>query len=169
MRLFHFREDPGIERFVPHVPRTNPSHAARVWAIDEEHQAAYWFPRDCPRVTVWCDVSNRLTEFRAQFKTDARRLHVIEERHLADLRSTTLYRYEVRTESFVPWDDADGQWISEVEMGPVSVEPVGDLVALHRSAGIELRTVESLWPLRDEVVASDWPFSIIRMMHATPR
>lgn len=37
MALYHFSEDPSIERFVPHVPRTNPTHPPAVWAIDEVH------------------------------------------------------------------------------------------------------------------------------------
>src|SRR3954464_3428258 len=51
--LFHFSEDPSIERFVPHVPKTNPTHRAGVWAIDHERAPLYWFPRECPRVTIW--------------------------------------------------------------------------------------------------------------------
>ena len=51
--LYHFSEDPSIERFVPHVPVTNLQHAPAVWAIDAEHSPLYWFPRDCPRAAVW--------------------------------------------------------------------------------------------------------------------
>ncbi len=51
--LYHFSENPGIERFVPHVPVTNPDHPPAVWAINVKHSPLYWFPRDCPRATVW--------------------------------------------------------------------------------------------------------------------
>jgi hypothetical protein len=51
--LYHFSEDPNIHRFAPHVPRTNPTHPPAVWAIDADHAPLYWFPRDCPRVTIW--------------------------------------------------------------------------------------------------------------------
>lgn len=169
MRLFHFSEDPTIERFVPHVPRHNPTQPARVWAIDEDHEAAYWFPRDCPRVTVWCDVPSRRPEFQNQFGTAASRLHVVEARHVGPMGSATVYRYELPGDAFEPWEEADGQWIADAEVVPLSVEPVDGLVDLHRDAGIELRTVDSLWPLHDEVAACDWPFSIIGMMYATPR
>jgi hypothetical protein len=40
--LHHFSEDPSIERFIPHVPRTNPTHRAAVWAIDVDHAPLYW-------------------------------------------------------------------------------------------------------------------------------
>ena len=51
--LFHFSEDPTLQRFVPHVPRTNPAHEPAVWAIDDDHAPLYWFPRACPRITAW--------------------------------------------------------------------------------------------------------------------
>ena len=51
--VWHFSEDPSIERFLPHVPVTNPTQQAAVCAIDETHAPLYWFPRDCPRGTVW--------------------------------------------------------------------------------------------------------------------
>ena len=85
------------------------------------------------------------------------------------MRTTTLSRYELPDDGFVPWAEADGQWISEVELEPLAVEPVGDLLDVHGEAGIELRRLESLWPLRDEVAASSWPFSIIRMVYAGRR
>ena len=53
--LLHFSEDPTITRFEPHVPATNPTHEPAVWAIDEQHSPVYWFPRDCPRGSVWAN------------------------------------------------------------------------------------------------------------------
>src|SRR5690242_18830335 len=53
--LFHYSEDPSITTFVPRVPRSNPRQRAAVWAIDGQHAPLYWFPRDCPRVTVWAN------------------------------------------------------------------------------------------------------------------
>lgn len=167
MRLYHFSEDPAIERFTPHVPATNPEHAARVWAIDERHQAAYWFPRGCPRVTVWCD--DDAERFGREFATAARRLHAIETRWRPAMTTTSVYRYELPSAEFSPWPEADGQWVSTATVEPLAVEPLGELAALHHDAGIELRAVESLWPIRDQVVAGDWPFSVIRMMYAGRR
>jgi hypothetical protein len=166
VRLFHFSEDPAIERFTPHVPATNPDHLARVWAIDEQHQSAYWFPRDCPRVAVWA--STEVERFQKEFATVALRLHAIEARWRSAISTAIVYRYELAAALFEPWPEADGQWVSAAMVEPLVIEPLGDLAGLHRDAGIELRTVESLWPLRNHVAASDWPFSIIRMMYADP-
>jgi hypothetical protein len=43
---------------------------------------------------------------------------------------------------------------------------VGDLLARHTEAGIELRIVTNLWPLIDAIVSSGLEFSIIRKANA---
>ena len=167
--LHHFSEDPAIERFVPHVPTTNPSHPPAVWAIDGAHAPVYWFPRDCPRVTVWTDTAAELPAFQSCFTTTASRLHAIEHTWLGRMQRVELYRYDLPAESFAPWPDADGQWISTESVVPLAVAAVGDVIDLHARASIELRIVPSLWPLRDVVVAGPWPFSIVRMLNAQAR
>ena len=52
-------------------------------------------------------------------------------------------------------------------LGPA--EPVGDLFALHESAGIQLRVLPNLWPLWDAVIVSTLGFSGIRLRNASPR
>jgi hypothetical protein len=164
--LFHFSEDPGIERFVPHVPASNPTQPPAVWAIDEAHAPLYWFPRDCPRVTVWpWDEAGR-PHFAEVFETDAARLHVIEKRWLERMHTVELFRYDLPDDTFEPWPDAYGQYVSRVDVVPVSVQPVGDLVVLHQQAGIELRVVDSLHGVRELAISDEWNFSIVRWMNA---
>ena len=167
--LYHFSEDSHITRFVPHVPRTNPSHAPAVWVIDAAHAALYWYPRDCPRVTIWPHGPGDQPAFRARFDTIATRLHAIESGWLDRMRDAVIYRYEFEPDGFVPWADADGQWISDRAVVPTRVTPVGDLLAAHARAAIELRIVPSLWPLRDIAVTGEFDFSLVRMHNATPR
>jgi hypothetical protein len=60
-RLFHFSEDATIESFVPRsveVPTPRPPgdewlNDPLVWAVTEDKQATYLFPRDCPRIVLW--------------------------------------------------------------------------------------------------------------------
>ena len=167
--LFHFSEDSTITRFIPHVPRTNPTHVPAVWAIDEEHAPLYWFPRDCPRVTAWPRNPEEAVAFREAFATDARRVHAIETRWLERVKTATVYRYELDAADFAPWNDASGQWVCAHEVEPLSIAAVGNLLALHRDAGIELRVVQSLWPLHDLVHSDRWDFSTVRMANAQPR
>jgi Family of unknown function (DUF6886) len=167
--LYHFSTEPGIERFAPHVPRTNPSHPPAVWAIDAQHAPLYWFPRDCPRVTVWSRGPGELAEFQARFTTAASRVHAMEAGWIARMGAATIYRYELDVDGFVPWEDASGQWICDREVTPKSVTPMNDLVTAHVDAGIELRIVPSLWPLHDEVLDAGFDFSMVRMRNAAPR
>ena len=167
--LYHFSEDLGIERFVPHVPKTNPTHRAAVWAIDHDHAPLYWFPRDCPRVTIWPYNDAGLAVFQSRFATAARRLHAIESGWFERMCNARVYRYEFDAEGFQPWEEANGQWIAEREVIPVSVEPVGDLIDAHHRTGIELRLTPSLWPLHDIALEGEFDFSLVRMHNAQPR
>jgi hypothetical protein len=168
--VLHFSEEPAIERFVPHVPRSRPEVEPLVWAIDEQHAPLYWFPRDCPRVTFWPGPDTAAATVERFFAhTEARRVHAIESGWLERVRACELYVYRLDAGAFERRDDADGHWISREVVEPLGVEPVGDLLARHADAGIELRVTPSLWPLHDAVPASDLRFSIVRMRNAAPR
>ncbi len=169
MDLFHFSHDPTIERFVPHVPVTNPSQPPSVWAIDAEHAPLYWFPRACPRVTAWPRNPEEQATFRQAFCTTAGRVHAIELSWLSTLRSTVLFRYRFDSSAFRPWADASGQWITDVAVEPVQVERFDDLIGQHVAAGIELRAVPNLWPIRDLAVLGPWDFSVVRFQQVKAR
>lgn len=172
MELFHFSEDPTIERFVPHVPPTNPTQPPSVWAIDAEHAPLYWFPRDCPRVTAWPRPEGGDEErsaFRAALSTTAERVHAIELDWLPVVRTTVIYRYRFDPAPFRPWPEASGQWISDAAVEPVAIEPIDDLLGQHVTAGIELRAVPNLAPIRDLAVTGPWDFSIVRYRNARQR
>ncbi|WP_368860583.1 DUF6886 family protein [Streptomyces ginkgonis] len=51
-------------------------------------------------------------------------------------------------------------------LGPA--EPVGDLLELHRAAGIQLRVLDNLWPYWAAVTGSSPGFSGIRLRNAKP-
>jgi hypothetical protein len=169
MVLHHFSEDPGITRFRPHVPATNPRHRPGVWAIGHEHAPLYWFPRDCPRVTAWPRTAAERANFAIAWTTIAPRVHAIESAWLDRVRTTTVYRYDLPADAFAPWTDAAGHWFAECEVDPVSVIALPDLLGLHADAGIELRVTPSLWAVHDLAVSDRWDFSIVRMHNARPR
>jgi hypothetical protein len=162
-------KDPHIVRFEPHVPAANPNHRAGVWVIDGAHAPLYWFPRGCPRVTVWPRTSEEIPRFESTWTTTAQRVHVIELGWLDLMRTTQLYRYDFVASTFAPWPDATGQWFTERTVEPVAVAALGDLLELHVSADIELRVAPSLWPAHDLAISDDWDFSIVRMRNARSR
>lgn len=165
--LLHYSEDPRIEVFRPHVPATNPRQPPAVWAIEPDTAPLYWFPRDCPRVTVWANDADHQRVLATRFDTRASRVHFARSPDEPWIRSTTLFEYAFDVDHFEPWPDAEGQWISRETVRPISQRPLGDLVAEHAERGIDLRFIEDLGAARADVLASGLPFSIVRF--APPR
>ena len=168
--LFHFSEDPGITSFHPHVAPTSMETEPYVWAIDAEHAPSYWFPRDCPRACCWeghLPVSPAGAALLRSSGTT--RLHAIEAGWLQRMRETSIYLYEFDARAFELKVPEAGYWVARQKVSPISVSPVGDLLARHVDAGIELRVVDNLWPLIDAIVGSGLEFSIIRKSNALPR
>lgn len=181
MILYHFSEDPTIEVFHPRPipgpstystpPPPEQTSSLLVWAIDEAHAPLYWFPRDCPRIAYWALPTSTPEDIdRFLGHTAARWVIAIESAWLARLRETQLYAYRFPPETFEPqWEGGGpGYHISREPVTPVAVEPVGDLLARHVAAGIELRITPSLWPLRRALLSATLHFSMVRMRNAQP-
>ena len=168
--LWHFSEDPSIELFRPRTGAEAAPTQPLVWAIDDEHVPAYWFPRDCPRVTFWRG-TDEPGPFGAALLTGvgAPRVHAVEWAWRERIAATSLYRYGLDAVAFQRWPHAGGYHVCRQAVRPVQVEPVGDLLALHAQAGIELRFVPRLQPLISAVRDSGLAFSIIRCRERTAR
>lgn len=164
--VFHFSENPTIRRFTPHVPLSNPSHPPAVWAIDAAHAPLYWFPRDCPRASVWARTASECERLRELFGTEADRICATESGWFGRMRSVELYRYTFDVDDFVPWPEADGQYICDHVVEPVAIDLLDDLLALHIDAGVELRFTPRLGALTDQILASKLPFSLVRLRNA---
>lgn len=170
-QVLHFSEDPTITRFAPHVAATAVQAAAYVWAVDHAQAPSYWFPRDCPRGMAWVgpDTTDADRD-RILGPGGGTRVHAIEHAWLERLRTVRLFAYRLPAAAFRPVEpDGYAQVATEpvVPLGPP--EPVGDLLALHAEAGIQLRLLTNLWEFWDAVTASTLEFSGIRMRNAAPR
>jgi hypothetical protein len=171
--VLHFSEDPTITLFRPHVALTAQQPEAYVWAVDQERAPDYWFPRQCPRALVWATPTTTAAD-RDRFlgPGGGTRVHVIEYAWLRALLTTKLYAYRLPADRFRPFGDS-GRPHAHVAEEPVSplgpAEPVGDLLACHAAAGIQLRVLGNLWPFWDEVITSTAGFSGIRLRNAVKR
>jgi hypothetical protein len=165
--LWHVSENPGITRFDPHVSATAVSREARVWAVDTRHLPLYWFPRECPRATFWA--THETTPGDTEVLAGASRVHAVEEGWLQRLRDTRVVAYRLPEQTFAPDPEVGGYWLSLQSVVPLEIVELGDLVARHQQAAIELRVVPSLWPLWDRVTSSTLEFSGIRLRNAEPR
>jgi hypothetical protein len=166
--VLHFSEDPGITEFVPHVAATAQQPDAFVWAVDRARSPDYWFPRDCPRVTTW--VTARTTPGDGALLGIAARVHVIEYGWLPAMRSTLLYGYRLAADTFAAYGEESHAQVSTEAVRPLAPpEPVGDLLAAHHRAGIELRLASNLWQYVDAWMDTSLGCSAIRMANAQPR
>jgi hypothetical protein len=164
--VYHFSEDGTLKRFAPHVPPTNPSHPPAVWAIDAAHAPLYWFPRDCPRVSVWANDPFQQAVLHDRFGTEASRICAAETGWFDRIRDARLYRYEFDAAQFEPWQLADGQYVAADVVWAERVQVLDDLPALHAAAAVELRITPRLGALVDQVLASGLPFSFVRIRDA---
>ena len=169
MKLFHFSEEPGIERFEPRPPRNHPHDPAVVWAVAEGHASHYCFPRDCPRVVFWVGPDTSETDRNRYFAhTTARKVIAIETAWVSRVRSAVLYIYHLPAESFVLQDETAGYYVSTEAVTPSKVEPAGDLLSRLVASGAELRVTPSLQPLATTLPSSTVAFSMIRLRNASP-
>jgi hypothetical protein len=145
VKLWHVSEDADIPRFEPRANAEHDSLEPLVWAIDDEHVPAYWFPRDCPRGTFWA-VERTSDEDVERFLTGDRhrRVHAIQSDWLDRFRAGRVFAYELPVESFERYGRAAGYWVSRGTVQPLEVVELTDLLARHAEAGIELRIVPDL-------------------------
>jgi len=165
VKLYHFSDNPNIQRFEPRF--INEETDAKVWAIDEDYAPHYFFPRECPRVCVWPkeDTSAADLEFFFGMST-ARRMIAIESAWYERVSRGHIYRYSVDPVDFRIHEPNAGYYISSRSVEPLSVERMDDLVGSILSQGIELRITPSLKPLREFILKSSINFSMIRMRNA---
>ena len=156
--LWHFSEDPSLGRFAP--------RNGKVWAIADAYSWLYWFPRDCPRACFWAVHTTTHDDVELWLDGDERRrVAVIESTWLERLRSVTLYAYRMPREPFALVED-ERFYIASTTVDALECVEVGDLLARHAEAGIELRIAPALYPLWDRVTATSLDFSGIRLRNA---
>lgn len=155
--LWHVSEDDSIQRFEP--------RDGKVWAIGTRLLPLYWFPRDCPRATFWAESTTTEPEVERFLGGDrTRRVHVVEPERLERMRTARVVAYRLPEETFAENDDRF--WLSAEAVEPLELVELGDLVARHEAAGIELETADDLVGFWDEVIASSLGFSGIRLRNA---
>ena len=157
-------EDDGIHRF---EPRANPGHdsvEALVWAIDDAHAPAYWFPRDCPRGTFWASAATTDDDVTRFLLGDlSLRVHALQGDWLDAVRAARLVAYRLPPATFERYERANGYWVSREAVTPVEVIEIDDVLGRHAAAGIELRIVRDLWSVWQQVIGSTLEFSGIRL------
>ncbi|MFC7623466.1 DUF6886 family protein [Microlunatus sp. GCM10028923] len=168
--VYHFSEDPTITRFAPHVAKTAQVKGAYVWAVPAHRTHDYWFPRQCPRAMAWARPDSDPDDVAKIIGPGGgSRVHAVEFGWLEAIRTVELYVYRFDPAGFRPADETDEPpaVVTESEVVPLGpAEPVGDLLALHERAGIQLRVLPTLSDFWAAVITSTLGFSGIRLRNA---
>ena len=85
------------------------------------------------------------------------------------MTKTKLYLYEFEPTNFYLQDQTAGFYVSEKVEKPISVTEVDDLFAALFDKNVEVRILDSLWPLGDAVQKSTLYWSLCRMRNANSR
>jgi hypothetical protein len=170
MRLFHVSEEADIGLFEPRVHPTWPELAPVVWAVGESHLRNYLLPRECPRVTFYALETSRGEDVTRHLGGNRDgSLVAVEGDWLERIAATTLYVYEFAADGFVVVNAGAGYFHAQNRADPIKVHEVSDLVIAIKERGAAFRTLDNLWPLSDQIVASTLQFSMIRMRNAKAR
>jgi hypothetical protein len=165
MNLFHISETPNIARF---DPRPDENGHLVVWAIDIERLPNYLLPRDCPRVCARRTRDIPASDVETLLAGKDYAIYV-EERWRERISAAELFCYVFDSRGFECVDDNAGYYQSGNSVIPLGADRLTDLEKQIASHGVALCYVDSLWPIRDRVVASTLAFSCIRMHNTQPR
>jgi hypothetical protein len=167
--VLHFSEDPSISRFVPHVAGSAAEETAYVWAVDAAHAPSYWFPRQCPRAMAWVTTGTTDADRQRVLGPHATRVHMVEYAWLQRIQTAQVFAYRFDAAEFKPFGSAADPhaFVARHPVCPLGpAELIGDLLALHEAAQIEVRLTHSLWPWWEAVITTSVGFSGIRLRNA---
>ncbi|MDH6216673.1 hypothetical protein M2283_003990 [Streptomyces pseudovenezuelae] len=87
---------------------------------------------------------------------------------MEEIRNVRLYAYRFDSTLFRPiGEPVPRAHVAEEPVEPLGPpEPVGDLLALHAEAGIQLRVLDVLWPYWETVISSTCGFNGIRLRNS---
>ncbi|MEK3885773.1 DUF6886 family protein [Paenibacillus sp. PL2-23] len=155
MKLYHFSEEDDISIFKPRVKDNRRNMPPVVWAIDEEHQFTFFLPRSCPRIvyTKHDDIDEQ--DYKKFFgTTNAEIVITLEANWYNSIMNTTLYRYELPSDTFSIFDERAGYYISYEEVKPSRLTLIKNGIERLIAMNIEVRFTPELNTLRNELLKS---------------
>ncbi|SFJ58730.1 MULTISPECIES: DUF6886 family protein [unclassified Bacillus (in: firmicutes)] len=172
MRIFHVSEENHIQVFYPRIPTREDLDPTKglVWAINDQCLPNFLTPRNCPRVCY--HVGPNTSEIDKQTYISSKscsHVVVIENRWFETMKNTKLYLYEFDTKQFTLQDENAGYYVSETSQIPIAKLEVVDLFEELFKRNVELRLVNNLWDIFDEIQKTTLNWSMCRMGFAQPR
>jgi hypothetical protein len=172
MRLFHVSEESNIVIFNPRLPSRNDldKSIGLVWAINEKCLPNFLNPRDCPRVTYHIGKNTSQNDIAKYISSDTiSHVLIVENKWFEQMKNTTLYLYEFDVKNFKLQDEVAGYYVAKTPQIPIAKYVLTDLFFELFSRNIELRFVDNLWSIFDEIKQTSLDWSMCRMGFAQPR
>ena len=172
MRLFHVSEAPDITLFKPRKPlREDLAHSTGlVWALSERTLPNFFTPRHCPRVTYHVAPHTTKTDQAHYLSTpETEHVMVIEHKWVQKMHETTLYVYEFDPTSFELQDEQAGYYVSHQEVEPLACYVIDNIWHALASFNVEVRIVDTLWPICRAIQTTSFYWSLCRMAYAQPK
>ena len=172
MRIFHVSEENDITVFHPRLPDRldlDPEKGL-VWAINDTCLPNFLTPRNCPRVCYHIGATTTEQDKRAFIaSTQCSHVIVIESKWFETMKNTKLYLYEFDRNGFTLQDQNAGYYVSETTQFPFAKFEVENLFEELFKRNVELRVVDNLWDIYDEIQKTSFNWSMCRMRFAQPR
>lgn len=171
MRIFHVSEEDAIQEFLPRIPTRKDLDQSKglVWAVNETCLPNFLTPRNCPRVCFRIGPNTSDADKQRYLSSNFHHAIVIENLWFEALMKTTLYLYEFNPIDFHPQDENAGYYVSETTQIPVNrirvKHPIQELFHRH----VEVKFVDQLWEIHDEIQQTTLQWSMCRMRFARPR
>ncbi|MDM5247211.1 MULTISPECIES: DUF6886 family protein [unclassified Lysinibacillus] len=172
MRIVHVSEESDITVFYPRLPDRldlDPEKGL-VWAINETCLPNFLIPRNCPRVCYHIGADTTEQDKRAYIaSTSCSHVIVIESKWFETMKNTNLYLYEFDSNGFTLQDQNAGYYTSETTQIPIAKIEVENLFEELFKRNVEVRIVDNLWDIHDEIQKTSFNWSMCRMRFAQPR
>ena len=171
MRLYHVSEESNIVQFSPRIPIRDDMDKSKglVWALTEECLPNFLTPRECPRVAYSVSKNTAPEDITKFFSSNIHHCIAIEHAWYERMTKTSLYLYEFDTSSFYLHDPSAGYYVSEQLQKPLSVIKIDHLFDELFKRNVEVRFLNNLWKLAEDVQNSTLNWSLCRMQNAIPR
>ena len=171
MRLYHVSEESNIIQFSPRIPTRADLDQSKglVWALTEKCLPNFLMPRDCPRITYHASKSTTQADITKFFSSSSRHCIAIEHAWYKRMTKTSLYLYEFDASTFYLQDPCAGFYVSEQTQEPLSIIKIDHLFDELFKRDVEVRILNQLWKLAEEVQNSILNWSLCRMRNAMPK
>ena len=85
------------------------------------------------------------------------------------MKNTTLFVYEFDPKDFELQDDIAGYYVAKTTQIPIAKHKICDLFSELTLRNVEIRIVNNLWNIADQVKQSTLNWSLCRMKYAKPK